>query len=273
MDFKTTRIYPSLYPKVNELVMVKISEVSDYGATCSLLEYGCIEARMSSNHYSNKRIRSVKNIINTNNIMVLEVIMVDSDKGYIDLSKKYVNKEEENLTREKYKRNKFVHNILIALSIKDTTIDLADLYNNICWPLNKIYEQDYYSSFEQIYKDPTILNQLKIKDNIKEELINIIDIKFKPIVAKIGTEIQVTCFGKDGIEAVKTSLMEGKRMSNDKFELNMIIVSCPVYSISIKTDEYEEAIEYLNQVNQVIEQKITSYECGSFKIIEIPKLL
>ena len=68
--------------------MVKILNVTDLGAACCLLEYDNIEGFIASSDYSRKRIRSVKKLMRVGKQEVLQVLRVDEEKGYVDLSKK-----------------------------------------------------------------------------------------------------------------------------------------------------------------------------------------
>ena len=47
---------------------------------------------------------------------VLRVLRVDKEKGYIDLSKKQIFKEDEKKGEEKYANSTMVHSILIHIS-------------------------------------------------------------------------------------------------------------------------------------------------------------
>ena len=65
------------------------------------------------------------------------VLRVDTNKGYIDLSKKRVSAEETNECSKIYNKSKAVNSILRHVA-ETTQTEIEELYENIGWPL---YEQ------------------------------------------------------------------------------------------------------------------------------------
>jgi translation initiation factor 2 subunit 1 len=91
-----------------------------------------------SSEMTRKRVKYVKKIVKEGREEVLRVLRLDTNQGYIDLSKKSVNSQEVEEFKEKYAKSKKVHEIMKILSFK-AKIGLEDLYKEFCWPLYKIY--------------------------------------------------------------------------------------------------------------------------------------
>jgi translation initiation factor 2 subunit 1 len=91
-----------------------------------------------SSEMSRKRIKYVKKLVKEGREEVLRVIRVDTQQGYIDLSKKSVQSEEIEVFKEKYYQSKKVHEIMKILSCK-VKIELEKIYIQIAWPLYKQY--------------------------------------------------------------------------------------------------------------------------------------
>jgi translation initiation factor 2 subunit 1 len=103
------------------------------------LEYNNINGMILSSEMSRKRIKYVKKLVKEGREEVLRVIRVDTQQGYIDLSKKSVLQSDEiEAFKEKYYQSKKVQEIMKILACK-VKIELEKLYIQIAWPLYKQY--------------------------------------------------------------------------------------------------------------------------------------
>ena len=82
------RMYENIYPEKEELVYAKVVDIIDNNAYVSLCEYDNIRGMIYSNEVSTKKCKSIRQFISIGKNEVLTVLNVDSNKGYIDLSKK-----------------------------------------------------------------------------------------------------------------------------------------------------------------------------------------
>lgn len=261
------------YPDEGDIIMSEIKEIDEYGVVCLLLEYGGIEARLNANQVSKRRIKSLKTHLRIGEQLPLEVISVDEANNYIDLSKKTLIKKDTELAMELYHQNKFVHNILSSMTHKiEGSVSIEYLYETICWPITRNYSSAYIA-FETISKDLDLLNDYSIREDLKDCLGKILIQKFKPKVSKVETEVHVTCFGADGIDAVKESLRAGLKRSTDEFPIDISVVSCPSYSISTKSYDQNKAITFLKEVLKEVESKILTYDNGGFKVKRKPMVI
>jgi translation initiation factor 2 alpha subunit (eIF-2alpha) len=92
------RFYKNKFPIKDDYVKVRITseDIDCHGYHAELLEYNKIEAFMPLSHISKKRrIRSKKQLVDIDKIMFLQVIEVNKEKGYIDLSKKHIDVDLE----------------------------------------------------------------------------------------------------------------------------------------------------------------------------------
>jgi len=85
------RMYEQQFPNVDELVMVKVTKIDAICAFVNLLEYNNREAIILLSELSRRRMKSVHKHIRIGNQEVLQVLRVDKEKGYVDLSKKELN--------------------------------------------------------------------------------------------------------------------------------------------------------------------------------------
>jgi translation initiation factor 2 subunit 1 len=109
-----------------------------------------------SSEMSRKRVKIVKKIVKEGREEVLRVLRVDTQQGYIDLSKKSVKIEEIEEFKEFYYHSKTVHNYMKLLAHK-TQQEIESLYKQVAWPLYKIYGHAY-AAFKEALKYVNIYN-------------------------------------------------------------------------------------------------------------------
>ena len=144
-DFKIEdcRMYRKQYPKSEDLVMCKIVETVDEGSTVELLEYNNIRGMILKSEVSRKRIKNLKQAMKEGKEEVLQVMRVDTEQGYIDLSKKDIKAEENKDFQENFSKSKQAHNIMKSIAIKLHESNLEKLYDMIGWPLYDDYGHAY----------------------------------------------------------------------------------------------------------------------------------
>ena len=78
-------------PEKDSVTKVEIFEIKDLGANVRLLEYGGIEGFIQLNQVSTRRVRSVLKFLKIGRREMMEVLRVDEEKMYIDLSSSMCN--------------------------------------------------------------------------------------------------------------------------------------------------------------------------------------
>jgi translation initiation factor 2 subunit 1 len=74
-------MYENLFPEVDQLVMVSVRQITDFGASVSLLEYNNIEGMILMSELSRKRIKSVTKLIRVGRVEAVVVLKIDKEKG------------------------------------------------------------------------------------------------------------------------------------------------------------------------------------------------
>ena len=114
--------------------MVECISCEENGCYVELLEYESKKGMIPLNEYSTSMKKSIQRAMKVGKVEPVRVIRVDTNKGYIDLSKSKVNVEDENAARDKFAKAKTVHSILIHIA-ESCKIDIIELYKAIVWPL------------------------------------------------------------------------------------------------------------------------------------------
>jgi translation initiation factor 2 subunit 1 len=285
LDKFAFRFYRNRFPEVNEVVVVKVIKLEDVGAYVKLLEYNNINALILRSEFSKKRIRSVKRLIKEGDMEVVSVLRVDSEKGYIDLSKSRVNKEDIARAEDKYKKSKTVHSVLAHvadLTKESYKMSLEELYERVGWPL---YDQfgHAYDAFRMMLRADDFLqpsgdlrSPKKVFDGIAPEVRDLLMLhirrRFTPPAVKVRADIDVRCFTEEGVDAIIAALSAGEALSTPELSLNIRLISPPTFVLSLETLEKEAGLELVCRAVEVIKAAITAHG-GKLDVKLAPKVV
>merc|ERR1711892_1231839 len=226
---------------------------------------------------SRRRIRSINKLIRVGRTEPVVVIRVDKDKGYIDLSKRRVSKEDIERCTEKYSKakavNSIVRHVAEILGYKDD-VQLENLYRTTAWHFEtKCKKQGTaYDYFKQSVTEPSLLNDLGLDDETKAALVENIQRKLTQQAVKIRADFECSCFTYEGIDAVKEALRAGIAVGNVEIPIRINLIAPPVYVMTCSTPERSEGLALLNEGCKVVEEKIKS-SGGNFAIQMAPKVV
>jgi translation initiation factor 2 subunit 1 len=235
--------------------MVNVRQIAEMGAYVHLLEYNNIEGMILLSELSRRRIRSIQKLIRVGRSEVVVVLRVDKEKGYIDLSKRRVSAEDIQKCEEKYGKSKAVHSIMRYVAEKVDT-SLEDLYTRIAWPLYRRFEHAYDAFKLAIGDTEKILGALHVRENEMKELEVIIRRRLAPQPVKIRSDIEVTCFSYEGIDAIRAALKAGEEESTQELSLKIKLVAPPLYVIITQTLDKSLGIGAMEKAIARIEQVI-----------------
>jgi len=239
------------------------------GAYVKLLEYDNIDGMILLSELSRRRIRSIQKLIRVGRNEVAVVLRVDKEKGYIDLSKRRVSPEDVIKCEERYNKSKMVHSIMRHVAEKTST-PIEELYSAIGWPLNKKYGHAI-DAFKLSITNPSVWDEVSFaNDVVKTELQSYIGKRLTPQPTKVRSDVEVTCFGYEGIDAVKEALREAEKENTAENVVKVRLVSPPLYVLTAQTLDKNVGIELLQQAIDRITTKIESSK-GECKVKMAPK--
>lgn len=246
---------------MDSFVMVNVKQIAEMGAYVKLLEYDNIDGMILLSELSRRRIRSIQKLIRIGRNEVVVVLRVDKEKGYIDLSKRRVSPEDVVKCEERYNKSKLVHSIMRHVAEKTKT-PIEELYQNIGWPLNRNFGHAY-DAFKLSITNPDVWNDVTFSNSIiKEELQSYISKKLTPAPTKVRADVEVTCFGYDGIDAVKDALRCAEEKNTPDTQIKVKLVSPPLYVLTCQTLDKNLGIKLLEEAIQSIETKIKAASGG-----------
>ncbi|KAG9298018.1 hypothetical protein G9A89_018846 [Geosiphon pyriformis] len=249
------RMYEAKYPEIDDLVMVNVRQIAEMGAYVKLLEYDNIEGMILLSELSRRRIRSIQKHIRVGRNEVVVVLRVDKEKGYIDLSKRRVSPEDVAKAEEKFNKSKAVHSIMRHVAEKQELV-LEDLYKEIAWPLYKKYGHAYEAFKLAITEPEKVFEGLDVTPEIMSELLNNIKRRLTPQPIKIRADIEVTCFGYEGIDAIKAALKAGEACATKDIQIKVKLVAPPLYVMLTNALDKNIGVETLEKAIATIQETI-----------------
>ncbi|KAI8823644.1 eukaryotic translation initiation factor 2 alpha subunit-domain-containing protein [Fimicolochytrium jonesii] len=264
-------MYEQRFPEVDQLVMANVRQIADMGAYVQLLEYNNIEGMILLSELSRRRIRSIQKLIRVGRNEVVVVLRVDKEKGYIDLSKRRVSAEDVAKCEEKFNKSKAVHSIMRHVAER-LNANLEDLLEKYCWPLYREYGHAYDAFKIAINDFDKVFGTVEMSDDVRKELHSNIRRRLTPQPVKIRADVEVTCFGYEGINAIKRALAAGEELSTEEAPIKVKLVAPPMYVVQSNTLEKQAGIDTMEKAIAVIEESIKK-QGGSLSIKMKPKVV
>jgi len=264
------RMYESVYPEVNDLVMVTVQQIADMGAYVTLNEYNNLEGMVLLSELSRRRIRSVQRLIRVGKCEVVVVLRVDKEKGYIDLSKRRVTPEEVEKFEEKYNKSKAVHSILRHVAEK-RDMGLEELYTAVGWPLYRKHGHAYDAFKAALGDAEGVFPVASMDASLRQDLLSIIVRRLTPQRMKIRADIEVACFGYEGVDAVKMALAAGEVCSTEEVPIKVKLVAPPLYVLLTTCMDRQRGLEVMQRALDAIEAAIRPVPGGQMVVKMKPK--
>ncbi|KAL9105629.1 MAG: hypothetical protein Q9227_009241 [Pyrenula ochraceoflavens] len=256
MSLTNCRFYEEKYPEIDSFVMVNVKQIAEMGAYVKLLEYDNIDGMILLSELSRRRIRSIQKLIRIGRNEVVVVLRVDKEKGYIDLSKRRVSAEDIVKCEERYNKSKSVHSIMRHVAEKTRT-PIETLYQDIGWPLNKKYGHAN-DAFKLAITNPEVWNEVTFpNDVVKDELQSYISKKLTPHPTKVRADVEVYCFGYEGIDAVKEALRKAEEKNTTDTQVKVKLVSPPHYVLTSQCLDKQMGISLLEDAIKNIDGSIS----------------
>ena len=197
-------------PKLNEIVVCEVDEITEFAAWCKLLEYPGYRGMIHVSEVAGRWVRDIRNFIKKGKQYVVKVLKVEPEKKFVNLSLKRVSRFEEREKWNEYRREQRAEKVL-ELAAEKLGKNLDDAYNEV----GKIVFEKY-SSLSQFLEDA--LENEKVLEILpkkwREAIKEFIERMKKEKIIEIKAII--TCFSlkPNGVEIIRKKL--GK-LSKEKF--------------------------------------------------------
>lgn len=122
-----------------------------------------------------------------------------------------------------------MHSVLRHLA-DQRKMELQQLYELIGWPLDKKYGHSYNAfkmslSSEQ---DEDPFADLEISEDLLKDLKDYIKRRLSPQPIKIRSDIEVSCYSYEGIDAVRKALVKGMECGTEQCPVKIRLIAPPM---------------------------------------------
>ncbi|KAF7797444.1 hypothetical protein EIP86_008639 [Pleurotus ostreatoroseus] len=135
---------------------------------------------------------------------------------------------------------------------------LEQLYEQITWPLGKIYGHPY-DAFKLALTEPDVVfSQLEtpIQPATRNILMSTIARRLTPQPIKLRADIELQCYTPAGIDAIKKALRAGEKQSTDAVPIKAKLVAPPLYVLSTNATDKYAAVDRLERSIEAIQNAI-----------------
>ncbi len=235
------------YPSRDEIVVVNITKVLDYGVICEMIEYNNMRGFVHISNVSSSWVKNIRFFVKDGEIRAAKVLNVDTFKGQVDLSLGAVNTQRQNQRLSEYRQMKRCEKLMELLA-KQSGKNFDYVWDNVCTPLS-----NEYGSLNEG------LNKIALGEDVSalvpKELIN-------PLKELVEKNIVVSEKELKGIAHVESFSSQGlsnlKEIFSDvrgKKDVEIIYVGGGNYQITVKTLTYKASEKLLSGVTEAAEKK------------------
>ena len=229
-------------PEIGEIVICTVKRVLPDSVFVELDEYDK-EAMIHISEVAPGRIRNIRDFVKESKKVVCKVLNINKEKGYVDLSLRRVNQAQKIHKNNEYKQEQKAEKILQDLS-KKLKIELKEVYEKAGYKILEKYNT-LTNCFNEIVNDKTELKELKIDDEVRENLIKIVKEKIKPPKVEIIATLKFETDSGKGIEIIKKALS-----ANNNAEISY--VSAPNYRLKVTSGDYKTAEGIIKKLQEDI---------------------
>jgi len=245
-------------PNIQELVVVKITEVTQFAAWCDLLEYDA-KGMIPISEAAGKWIFDVREIVKEGEIKVAKVIKIEEDKNLVHLSLKRVSKNDEKEKMNEFRKEERGEK-LFEMVAKSLGKSLQQAYEEVGFKLQEKFGS-LYDAIVNIKKNYSKLEKMKIPKEWIDAIVNVAEKSIKEKEVELKFELDVKSIEPNGIEIIKSILKEVEEKTGGKVRY----LSAPAYRLEIKTTDPKKDEK---KVLSALEKIKSKYDNFSFRRVE-----
>jgi translation initiation factor 2 subunit 1 len=254
------RLYPAEFPKIGDFVMVRITDIGEEMIYCHILEYNR-QGMLSYSEISRKKVRNIRQIIRVGNQECMEIIDVNLDKGYIDLSRKQIKDTEKDACSVQYNAARRMHTYFYRWSKQSG----ENLVENVLW---SNYQPDQDDVYGGLLKDQSWKDQLPeiCRERMQEDFYKM----FEKKAEKHELNVEMVCYSLEGVRALQEAIDKGLQHSTDETPLQCTyngktgsVGNIFQLSTVTKSDDGQEVLEAAAEtMKQSLSQYRSKFVCG-----------
>jgi len=231
------------YPEVGDLVVCSVQNVKNFGAFCSLDEYGGKEGFIHVRDVATGWVKYIRDHVREGQKIVCKVLNVDVDRGHIDLSLKQVNDHQRREKIQEWKNEKKAEKLLEIVGQKiGKSLDQA--YAEVGDALIKEFGS-LFTAFEEANAGPDALKELGLDKKLVAAVVEVANENIQEPSVTIDGMLELSNPRPDGIDHVRKALAAG--LGSDEAEVAIHYVGAPRYRITVTAGDYKVAEQELKE--------------------------
>ncbi len=250
------------YPSKDELVVVTITRVQNYGAFAKLEEYQNCEGMIHISEISNRWIKNIGDFVKEGERTVVKVLRIDTERGHIDLSLKSVKEVQRKQVLDIFKKEQRARKLIEQAGKKLKAEKDAEGIIEALYAKNESLFEVLQNS---IVEGEKVFEGAKITDEWKKALIKISKDSIEAPEISIKASLEIESRASNGIEVIKNALVgvKSKKLPKD-VELKIKYLGAPRYRLELKAPNYKIAEQVLDGISKDLNSSIQKN--GSVKI-------
>jgi len=256
------------YPIPGELVVCSVMTIQQGYVQVKLEDYrgaaadGVLNGMVHISEVSNRWVKNIHSLISVGQKVVLLVLRVNEDRGYVDLSLRRVTLEQRTNKVNEWRYANKAENLLKFFGEQNKTT-LEDMYKKIGWPLIEKYG-DIHTAFEEI-KDAGItaldnVPDLALTPEMKEAFFKLVDQNVEIKRISISAEYNIRCPEGQGINIIKEAILSANKIRRPKgIDVKFYYIGAPIYRCEIVAPDYPTAEKFLDKLTKKIEASIDKH--------------
>ena len=241
------------FPKIGEIVVVKISNVLGYGAFAELVDYDNIKGFIHISQVASGWIKNIRNFVKEGQLRAAKVQSVDRQKNQIDLSLAKVSPPAQKAKINEYKQLKRERMLIETLAERKKS-SFDDAWDEVAEPLIK-----KHGSLVEAFQKISLDGKQAAEGVSKEWLPTVLEMVEKSIIVPSKTVkgvFTISVPGSEGVEVIKKALSKGSSKADDA-ETDIVYLGSGKYLLKSTSHDFK-----------IAEKAMESVSAGVIKLIE-----
>ncbi len=255
------------FPTPGEVVVCRVNNVQRGYVQVELEDYTGLarekraQGMIHISELSNRWVKNINSIIQIGQRVVLSVLRVNEDRGYLDLSLRRVNKVQKQNIMNSWRYETKLEGLLKFFA-EQNKVDMDVLFDKAIWPMVDQFG-DLHTAFEEI-KEEGIGELEKVEDlDISEELKAAIYqlVVDNVTVSKIHLTLEYDIRSHDGngVGLIKDALKAANKLRKSKgIATEFTYIGAPIYRLELEAKDYQSAEKHLAKITTKIESFISA---------------
>ena len=255
--------YP--FPQTGELVIARVTNIQRTYVQVELEDYAGLphekraQGMVHISELSNRWVKNITSLASIGQRIVLQVVRVNTDRGYLDLSLRRVNKIQRATVMNQWRYAIKLEGLLNFFA-EQHGMELNKLYEDAIWALIDKYGE-IRTAFETIKEDGidalNSVEEINLPEDLMQELYQLIIDNITISKVDLQVEFDIRSYEGDGIEIIKNAFAAVNRIRKPKgVEVDFSYIGAPIYRMNLEAKDYPTAEKHLEKISKKFEEFI-----------------